>query len=250
VRSSAARVLDQAAAGGSEDARRALVPLLEDPFRVVRQAAAWSLRDRIDPASGAGQELMHMLHFNADQPTGQMQLGQFHFSRGNTPEAIRHIETAIRWDPNSPPFHHDLAVMQSTAGNAPAAIKALREAVRLDPGEPDYHYKLALAQSETGNLDETVASLREAVKLRPGFGRAWYNLALALNSQGKVDEALKTLQMAEAADPRDPAIPFAAATILIRYDRKEEAMAAAARVLQIQPDHPEARQLVRALQGR
>lgn len=101
VRSTAARVLDQPAMSGNEDARRALAPLLDDPFRVVRHAAAWSLRDRLDPQSGAGQELMHMLQYNADQPTGQMQLGQYHFSRGNTPEAIRHLETAIRWDPNS-----------------------------------------------------------------------------------------------------------------------------------------------------
>lgn len=117
--------------------------------------------------------------------------------------------------------------MQSSAGNAPAAIKALKEAVRLAPQEAEYHYNLALAWSETGNISMKPSRASARRSDCAGFGRAWYNLALALNSQGKVDEALKTLQQAEAADPRDASIPYAAATV-IRYDRKEEAMAAVA----------------------
>lgn len=250
VRASAARVLEQAIARGRPDLKRAVQPLLDDPVRTVRNAAAWTLRDTLDLQSTAGQDLVHMLRHNADQPTGQLQLGQFHFSRGDAATAIRHLETAIRWDPHSPPFHHDLAIMQSTAGNTQAAIEALKKAVRLAPQEAEYHYNLGLAWSESGNLEETVKSLREAVKCRPDFGRAWYNLALALNSQSKTDEALKALQQAETVSPGDASIPYAAATILLRYDRKEEAMAAATRALQIQPGHAEARQLIMSLQMR
>ena len=59
------------------EVRTALQPLLEDPVRAVRIAAAWALCATLDLNSRAGKELVLMLDHNADQPTGRMQLGQF-----------------------------------------------------------------------------------------------------------------------------------------------------------------------------
>ncbi len=241
VRQSAIRTLEPVLQNGS--IRPTIETLLNDPVRGVRVSAAWALRDSLNLDSAAGKDLQHMLNLNADQPSGQMQLAQFDFARRNTSSAIQHMETAIRWDPNSPPFHHDLAMMYSTTGQTQLAIAKLRDSIKLAPNHAEYHYELGLALSETGDMQAVIASLQVAVRLDPSFARAWYNLGLAKNGQGDVPGALEALQRGELANPRDPGIPYARATILAQQGRKPEAIAALDRVLSIAPGHGEALQL-------
>lgn len=248
VRTAAATSLDPLMAAGDTAARETVKLLLTDPSRSVRNAAAWTLRETLDEQSPAGRDLLHYLKWNADQPSGQMQLGQYHFARGQKETAITHLEKAIEWDPNSPPFHHDLALMHSSAGNSAKALASMLKAAKLAPQEASYQFELGLAWSEAGSVDNTIVSLKEAVRIDPAMGRAWYNLGLALNAKGQLAEALQALQSAESATPGDPGIPFARATILTQLKRTNEARAAALRALQIQPNHAEAGQLLQMLQ--
>lgn len=247
VREAAVRTLTQLVRANNAEIRTALQPLLDDPIRSVRIAAAWALCDTLGLTTRAGGELVHMLDINADQPTGRMQLSQFTMLRGDTPGAIRQMRKAIAWDPNSPPFHHDLAILLSTSGDSQGAVASLKEAVRLDPANPEYFYKLALALSEIGSTTEAVSALEKTVKLDPGYARAWYNLGLARSSINQPQQAITALLNGEAADPFDSAIPYARATIHTRLGQKQEAIAAAARALQLRPDYPEARQLLQSL---
>ncbi len=247
VREAAVRSLIPPCRSENQSVRSAIRPLLDDDARSVRVAAAWALVDKLDLASRAGRELVHMLDLNSDQPTGRMQLSQFAHERGDTGSAIRQIRKAIEWDPNSPPFHHDLAIMLSTTGDSAGTIKALREAVRLAPDEAEYHYKLALALNESGDLDKTISTLEKTVALDPSHGRAWYNLGLAYNSRDQPRQAIAALSRGERADPSDPAIPYARATIHARLGQREQALRAASLALRIRPDFPEAIQLARSL---
>lgn len=242
VRQSAARSLEPALQ--APGVRTSLEALLNDPARSVRVTAAWALRDGVALDSAAGQDLQHMLELNADQPSGQMQLGQFFYARRDVPSAIKHMETAVSWDPNSPPFHHDLAMIYNASGNLDRTIQKLQDAIKLAPNEASYHYELGLAYSETGDMTKTIHSLKEAVRVDPRFARAWYNLGLALNGQSRIPEAIEALKQGEAADPVDPSIPYARATILAQMGRKVEALSAAQKALNLSPEHPEARQLL------
>ncbi len=246
VRQSAIRSLEPVLA--TPGLRSQVEGLLEDPVRSVRTTAAWALRDSVSLDSAAGKDLQFMLRHNADQPSGQMQLGQFHYARRDLPTAIQHMETAIQWDPNSPPFHHDLAMLFNAAGNSAKTIEKLQDTIRLAPNEAQYHYELGLSYSETGNIAKTITALQETVRLNPSFARAWYNLGLALNSQKRTPEALNALIKGEAADPSDPSLPYARATILAQLGRKPEAIAAAQKALQARPDFAEAVQLLRYLE--
>ncbi|HSP42222.1 MAG TPA: tetratricopeptide repeat protein, partial [Luteolibacter sp.] len=247
VREAAARTLVHLARNDHSEARAALEKLLDDEIRSVRVAAAWALVDTLDLSSKAGRELSHMLDINSDQPTGRMQLSQFAYLRGDSAAAIRQIRKAIEWDPNSPPFHHDLAILLNATGDNAGAIKAMRDAIKLDPNEGEYHYKLALALAETGDIAASAAELEKAVALDPSNSRAWYNLGLAYSSMNRPQEAIDTLRQGESADPSDAAIPYARATIHARLGQRDEAIEAATRALQARPDFPEAIQLIRSL---
>lgn len=247
VREAAVRSLGELARDNDEGVRSALKPLLEDPIRSVRIATAWALCDTLDLTTRAGRELTHMLDLHADQPTGRMQLAQFTTRRGNPKAGIGQMRKAIEWDPLSPPFYHDLAILLNITGDAPGAVKELRKAIELDPQNPEYHYKLALALNETGATAESLKALEKTVQLDSGYGRAWYNLGLAYSAANQPQQAVAALLRGEAAAPADAAIPYARATIHARLGQRNEAVAAAASALQIRPDFPEARQLLQML---
>ena len=247
VREAAVRTLGNLVRENNTHVRNALQPLLDDPIRSVRVAAAWALCDTLDLDTRAGRELVHMLDLNADQPAGRMRLAQFAMLRGDNTAAIRQMRKAIGWDPNSPPFHHDLAILLSTTGDHNGAVTAIQQAIRLDPANPEYHYKLALALNELGSTAQATAALEKTVRLDPGYARAWYNLGLARSGMNQPREAIAALLKGEAADPADAAIPYARATIHARLGQNKEALAAAARALRLRPDFPEARQLLQAL---
>ena len=247
VRSSAVRSLEAVVEDPQSNARARIEPLLADPIRSVRVAAAWALRDHLDLESTAGKELLLSLEVNADQPSGQMQLGQFDYARQQIPSAIAHMKKAVQWDPGSPPFYHDLAMMQSIGGDNKSSLESLMTAVKLNPNEAEYYYKIGLAWNEAGNMDKAIAALRDAVKIEPRYSRAWYNLGLALNAQKKPEEALAALAEGAKASPSDPMIPYARATILANLGRKEEARMEVFKVLNIAPGMPEAMQLRDAL---
>lgn len=247
LRAMAVRGLEPLVASENATVLAALNARLADPVRAVRTEAAWALNHSLDTNSPAGRDLLAQLHFNADQPSGAMQLGVFHLNRGNLPTALQYFRRAVGWDTNSAPLHHTLALALSMDGKATEAVESLKNACRLAPRDAEYRYKLALALNEVGQLNAARAALEETVKLDPQFSRAWYNLGLAHSAQNRPEDALEALLRAETLDPRSAQIPYARATILARLGRVEEARTAAMRALELNRDFSAAQQLLQSL---
>ena len=246
VRTAAAASLESAVAE-STPVREALEGRLADPVRSVRMAAASSLRATLDPNSPAGREFQQLLNVGADQPTGQLQKGIYHFSRNEFDAALPHFQKAAAWDPYSAPLRQELAVCFSALNRPQEAAEALNEACRLAPQDAESHYKLGLARNELGDLPGAVAELETAVKLEPRHALAWYNLGLAQNALGKPESAIESLLRAESIATEDVRIPYARATILAQLNRPREATAAARRALELEPRFEQAKQLLETL---
>lgn len=250
VRQSVVQTLASLGESASPEIRRALFERLADSRRNVRVAAA-----AFDPAtlnfdSLAGAEYRHLLNHNADQPAGQMQWGGVALARGDVTNALKHFETAVRWDAHSAPIRHELAIVLSQLGRPQEALRELQEAVRLAPRDAEMRFKLALAWNELGNAKQTLAALEETVTLDPHHARAGYNLGLARNAAGDPAGALQALLAAESANPQDAMIPYARATIHARLGQRTEARQAVQRALAIDPQLTEASALLRQLPAR
>lgn len=250
VREQAVQALAPLAAGVGGGIARSLRPLLEDPVRNVRVAAAWALRTELPEAGRAAAELRHFLDLNADQPTGQMQKGAYAQARGQAEQALLHYRKAVEWDPRSAPIRHDLAIVLSSLGQAREAVAQLETAVRLEPKEAEYPFKLGLAWNELGDMNQASRALEKAVELDPAHARAWFNLGLARQATGRREAALDALLRAEGLNPQDPQIPYARAAVLAAAGRGEEARRAAARALEVDPRHTQAARLLRELSDR
>jgi len=247
VRAAAARALEPALAVGVSGVAEAEEERLADVSRNVRIAAAWSLRAKVDEGSGVGVELRRYLDFNADEPIGQLNEGNYFFARDDLQTAVQHYRKAVEWDARSAPFHQALAVALSALKRPRDAEATLEEAIRYSPNDAGLHYELGLAWNEAGNRTNALAQLAQATRLEPGHVAAWYNLGLLQNTLGLLDDAISSLSRAESLAPRDARIPYARATILVRQGRKSEAVLALKRALDIDGTDAEALNVLRTL---
>jgi tetratricopeptide (TPR) repeat protein len=244
VRVASIRSLASLVENGFTNVVEAIQTKLHDPARDARIAAAWALRRTLDSSLPAARELQRYLDFNSDQPGGQLQSGVYSFSKNDFQAARIHLEKAVAWDPGSPAWREEFAVVLSSLDQPKAAVEQLKKAVEIAPRDSELHYKLGLAYHESGELNQTVAELKTAVQLDSRNANAWYNLGLAENELGQTADAIESLLRAESVSPNDSRIPYARATILARAGNFAEARAAAKRALEIQPGFADAQNLL------
>jgi predicted CXXCH cytochrome family protein len=253
VRERAARTLEPFVAAGDGESAKAIGQLLDDPLRAVRLSAAWALRgmDHGTPAAReAAAELRFFLDLHQDQPTGAWQKAVYHLATGDTAAAETLMRRASSWDPTSPAYPHDLAVLLAGEGRALEAREVLEQASARCTDDANLWLSLALARNETGDLEGAVAAFETALDLDPKNARAWYNLGLAHSAAGDEERALECLARCQALEPSSPAPAWARATILYRQGRLAETAAALDLVLRLAPEHAGARELLGLLNGR
>lgn len=244
VRSAAAQVFS-----GLPNENATLRPLLDDPARLVRLDAAWPLSAELPAGSTARQELDAYLAVSADQPAGQMRIGQDLFNRGRRPEAETALRKAAAWDPNSPAIQDALGIVLNELGKTTEAAAALWRAAQLNPTDAASAFNAALAFAGARKLPDAEFALRETVRRNPRHDRAWYNLGLLLAQTSRVPEAIEALQRAEQIAPNVADYPYARATILWQQGDRPGAISAARRALEIDPSHAPARGLLQQSGG-
>jgi predicted CXXCH cytochrome family protein len=252
VRRTALRVLDQVA---PNDRVSAVVPLLSDPIRSVRQAAARVLAPAAASLSGADRaafdraaaDLIASGRFNADRPEHRTNLGVFYADLGQRAEAADQYRAAIRLAPDFVPAYVNLAELLRTGGDEPGAERALRSGVDRMPANPELHYALALSLTRSRRVAEATRELRRAAELAPDVPRYAYGYALGLNGTGQTDAAIRVLIAALGSHPDDRDLLLALASIERDAGRLDAARRHAGRLAARYPDDPEARALVAAL---
>ncbi|MEO0453348.1 MAG: tetratricopeptide repeat protein [Verrucomicrobiota bacterium] len=244
VRAAAVRSL-----GENPDYHPSLLPLLNDPVRLVRIDAAWALRERLiqEEKVGLPEEVMNYFMIHADQPSGAARLGQLAFLEGKSRQAEEWYLKAIKWDPYSWPLYSELAVMRSIQGNQAAAMKILKQGIESNPEIAGLHYYLALSLAESGNIQGAHQSLNKAVELDPDFSRAWYNLALTKSQMRRPDESIQAINQAIRLEPENPQFYYTRATLYLQIDQSDLARRDLERVNQLQPDNPQVQQLLQSL---
>jgi tetratricopeptide (TPR) repeat protein len=167
VRERVVRALEPAL--GDTNVSAALKPMLNDPLRNVRVAAAWVARTTVDMQSQAGQDLQRMLDLEADQPTGQFEEAMLLLSRQQPAEALVHLQKATAWDKLSPPFLCKQAQVQDELGQLAEALKTLDQAESGVPDDPHIPYVRAVILKRNGRYDEARVAVNRALKIQPDF---------------------------------------------------------------------------------
>lgn len=89
----------------------------------------------------------------------------------------------------------------SDRGETGAALQTLREAVAERPNYPDLHLLLGVRELRLGSLDDAIGSLAHALELNPDYHAARVAFAQALEASGGTRQAIAQLQMVLDVDP-------------------------------------------------
>ncbi len=140
--------------------------------------------------------------------------------------------------------HHNLGLaLAKIPGRLPEAISHMESAVRIYPDNADARSNLGLALSDFPNrLPEAIAHLQAALRISPGSRVVHNNLGNALSKiPGRLPEAVEEFQAALRIDPNYTEARNNLGLVLSKIpDRLPEAIAEFQKVLRINPDYPEA----------
>ncbi|MBI4161807.1 MAG: alkaline phosphatase family protein, partial [Acidobacteria bacterium] len=140
-----------------------------------------------------------------------------------------------------------LGLVYKRQGRIEEAEAAFRAGLEESPGHPGSLANLGSLYLETGRGEEAVRILEEGWR---GGGRSeplLVNLLLALGSTGRIEAAEARFLEAEAAGALRPSIYNAMAYGYYRNGAADRAEALACRSLEIEPDQPELRDLLRRI---
>lgn len=125
---------------------------------------------------------------------------------GRLPEAIHHLEAAVRIKPDSARAHTDLGnALTKLPGRLPDAIAEYQTALRFSPGSAIPHYNLGNALAVVDRLPEAITEWEKAIRLDPGYAprlkqglaEAHNNLGVTLTSTpGRLPEAISHFEAA------------------------------------------------------
>lgn len=206
-----------------------LMPMLADPVRSVRIAAALRLAD-IPPQSyrdgvpaaltDALQEYRTQLHMADERAIAHLQLAQLARREGKSDKSLEEIRTAIRLEPYLTGPRAELALMLSQSeGNDEEILKLRQEEakllerdIRLVPDNGEIRYRLGLLRYLLGDLPAAEDRLAEASRLEPRNYQFALGLALLQQARYKAgdeaafDRTVQTLKnLAELAPDRPDA---------------------------------------------
>lgn len=161
------------------------------------------------------------------------------------PEAIQHLETAVKIKPDFSDAHHHLAVaLAKVPGRLPEAIAEYKTALRLNPYNADSHNNLGAVLSDMpGRLPEAIAEYETALRIKPDSVEAHANLASALLSMpGRLPQAISEYETALRLNPESAEVHFNLGAVLANVPgRMPDAIAHLQTALRIKPDFAEAR---------
>ncbi len=237
-------------------------PLLRDPILTVRIEAARALAgvpkeslnssDRSD-FERAFAEYVQSLSVDADRAEARLALANAYAEQGDLARAEKEYQTALSLVPAMAGGYANLADLYRLQGRDADAERVLREGLRRSPRDAGLHHALGLTLVRLKRKDEALIELEKAATLPPERARYLYVYGVALDSAGQTRRALEVLASAHARHTGNREILVALASISAKVGDLPAASTYAQKLLDLDPEDPEARSLrdqLAALQGK
>jgi tetratricopeptide (TPR) repeat protein len=243
------------------DAQRlyGLTPLLRDPVRAVRIAAARGLSslpaERIDAATrpafdAALAEYIAAQNVALDMPGARLNLAVVYQNTGRIELAEEHYLAALRIDPDFTPARANLSRLYNASARNADAERVLTDGLRRLPEQGELLYSLGLLLAEEKRLPEAAKALAEAARLLPERAKVHYNLGLALQQLGQRKPAEAALLQAQRLNPLDAASAYALAVFYAQGGQRAQALQWAETLQALNPADPQVRQFVQGLRDK
>ncbi|MBT3295583.1 MAG: tetratricopeptide repeat protein [Verrucomicrobia bacterium] len=205
----------------------------------ARNNLACSLRNEGRYAE-AVRHLRSALRIQPDHVEAHNNLGNALHALGRPLEAIPHYREALRLKPDYAEAHNNWGMALYATGRPQDAISHYQQALQLDPGRVEAHYNLGVALAAAGRLQEAIPHYQQAVQLKPDHAEAHNNLGNALLTLGHLQAAIPHCREALRIKPDMAEASFNLGNALLALGQPREAVEHYRHALQLKPDHAEA----------
>jgi len=253
VRGAALQALEPLAA---QERIRFAAPLLTDPIRSVRIAAARLLAGTPPNLIQDGQrgamdhaisELIASENVTAERPENHVNLALLYVQMGRTADGEGELNTALRLDPRFVPAMVNLADLYRAEQRDDEGQKWLEKAIALAPNAAEPIHALGLLRIRQKQYPEALRLLANAAMLEPNNARYSYVYAVALQSSGQLDQAIKILEQAHKRRPADRSVLRALVSFEQSTGDIHSARIYAEQLYQLSPEDPQAKALYNSL---
>jgi adenylate cyclase len=150
--------------------------------------------------------------------------------------AFEFAQKAISLDNTNGAAYSVLSWLYATKRQYEKAIAESERAVSLNPNSAESYMRLGLVLAYAGRAEEGIPYIQNALRLNPFPSPNYFsNLAFIYCESGHYEKAIEAAKRALQSEPNTP-IPYTTLVIsYIRLGREEEAKAAAAEILRINP---------------
>jgi tetratricopeptide (TPR) repeat protein len=143
---------------------------------------------------------------------------------------------AVSLDDSYAAAYSVLGTMYGMEKQYPKAIAACEQAVSLDPNSSLNFMWLGLVLTWSGRAEEGIRYLQHAIRLNPFAPAIFFNnLAVAYRDAGQYEKAIEECKKALQREPNSQFPYIHMAISYLRLGREEEARAAAAEILRVNP---------------
>jgi tetratricopeptide (TPR) repeat protein len=169
--------------------------------------------------------------------------------QGEVAAGVALLERAVRDYPHSAALWQALGRALIRAERYPQAEAALARAARLAPDRAEAAFYLGVAAYQRGDRGSAATHFERATRLRPDHALAWYNLGGCRRELGDRDGAIAAYREALRYKPHHAGAHVALARLLAEAGRPAEARRHLEVARGLDPDDPEAADLLRRLPG-
>ncbi len=173
--------------------------------------------------------------------------------RGDLDGARSKLETHIATNPADIAARYLLAAVEERAGDLGAAVAAYRDILIQDPRDFEAHYRIGNIHRRRGDLERAANEFEESLQLNGDFTAARVSLAQTLADLGEPNKGIELYFDVIEAQPMGvhfDQIRYALAQLLIEVGQSDNAALQLEKALVENPDHPEARALLKELRSR
>lgn len=221
-------------------------PLLQDPVRAVRVAAAdlfLTVPNEEIPGNfqssllGAKNEYLQYLYNQVDFATGNIALADYYARITDYPNAEKFYLRGLENDSRMNLARLNLSIVYNLENKNNDALSILKVAEKVDPKNENVLFNMGLLYNEMKDTKMAIQTFEKAVNIKATNPRLYYNYGLLLlnTNEAKAEEVLKK---GLAIDNNYPDLHFALAFLYIKQKQYAKAMPQALMLKKLDPNNP------------
>jgi Flp pilus assembly protein TadD/peroxiredoxin len=216
----------------------------DDPEAYYNLGTLYLRRNSLEQAH---QYLEQTVRLRPNYPEAWNNLGMIAAQEGNNGEAIRDFQHSLQLLPSYSTALLNLGNVYRRQGNLEEAEALLKRAFDSEPSNPEVNYSLGMIYARRNQTGQAVQYLENAIKLRPQYSDALNNLGVVLVQQQRYPEAEEKLKACILEAPNFDQAYLNLARLYLVLNDKERARAVLQSLLQKQPQHKMAQQMLQLL---